>query len=851
MRVTSGSIQTQSAVANPGLAWWVWLWAVGCWLLVPVWQYGQVNIKPGSYELAGVSVEGVELLDKNSILSLSGLSIGQKIEVPSEALASAIRKLWKQNIFADVRMEVDQVVDDKLFLKIALDERPRISKYTFEGVNKGQSDDLREKVSFVRGQRFTEARKRTAIRTIKNYFYDKGYLNTEVTVKAVKDPSTPNGVTIVLAVNKGKKVKIESIEIDGNLEVSNQKIKKVLKKTKEKKIYRLFSRSKYIPATYSEEKKGIVSLMNSKGFRDAKVVWDTVEKVDDRNVRLKIKVYEGSRYYFRSIKWVGNAKYSSGRLDTLLGVRPGDVYDTELLERRLTMDPGGTDVSSLYLDDGYLFFRADPVEVAIVNDSIDLEIRIVEGPQARYDRILIEGNDKTSDHVILREVRTLPGQKFSRSELIRSQREIMNLGFFSQENMNVVPIPNPEKGTVDIKYVVQEKPSDQLFFQGGWSGRIRDINGNVIGGGLVATVGVTFNNFSVRRMGQLSAWRPLPAGDGQKLSLRVQVNGPTFQNFGFNFMEPWFGGKKPNSFGFGVNYSRQTSLATNYLLNVISGTVDLGRRMKWPDDYFRTFTNFRYSYFNIREAGRVFINADGTSIPDGVYHLFSIKQTLDRTSIDAPIYPRRGSSLNASVEFTPPWSYLTGLNVAESTLQERLRLVEFHKWRFQMEQYVQLTNNKLPMVLYGRAMFGSIGYYNRQIGLPYFEQFRVGGDGLAVFGLFGTDFIPMRAFEQGIGGQNTSVFTKYTLELRQPITLSQSATVWVHGFVEAGNAFARFDQFGPFNLKRSAGGGVRIFLPIFGLLGFDYGFALDPYTTPSGTFPAGRGRFAFMIGQQF
>ncbi|MCS6904051.1 MAG: outer membrane protein assembly factor BamA, partial [Bacteroidia bacterium] len=827
-----------------GIALW------GTLFCMPFLLYAQGNLKAlpeGEYILSGISVEGIEFTDKNSVIALSGLRIGQTIKVPGEDFSNAIKKLWRQNIFSDVEISVEKIVGDRLYILLHLTERPRISKYTFVGVTKSQADDLREKIKFIRGQRLTEAKKRSAIRTIKNFFEEKGYLNTKVEIKTQPDESVPNGVTIIITVNKGPRVKIQQIFIDGNIQIKASKLKRQLKETKEKRFYRFWKRSKYISANFKKDLENLIEYYNNKGYRDAQLLADTFYKVDEKNINVKIKLHEGKKYYIRNITWSGNTKYTSGYLDTVLSIKRGSPYNKSLLERRLHGDPSGFDVSTLYLDDGYLFFRADPIE-NVDSDSIDLHIRIYEGPQARYDKIIIEGNTKTSDHVILREIRTLPGNKFSRSEVIRTQRELLNLGFFSQENFQIIPIPNPERGTVDIKYIVEEKPSDQLFLQGGWGGRIRDANNNIVGGGLIATVGIQFNNFSTRKIFNAKAWRPLPSGDGQKLSLRIQTNGVAFQNYAISFLEPWFGGRRPNSFGVGVNYSLQRSIFTGNRIDMVNVHIDWGQRMKFPDDFFRSFTTLRYSYLAATNARNIFPELT----TDAYANIISIRQAFDRTSIDVPIFPTRGSSLNFSVEATPPWSSFIQEDYAAGS-KDRYRLLEFHKWKFRAETYSKITRNKLPMVLYTRVMYGFLGSYTDRKGLSPFERFYLGGDGLSGFVLDGREIIAFRGYRlPTVGmpdGEGAAIFSKITFELRQPLSLAPTATVWLHVFGEAGNAWPNFRNFNPFNLARSVGLGIRIFLPMFGLLGVDYGYGFDD--GGSSLRNINGGNWHFMIGQQF
>lgn len=814
-------------------------------LLLPVFVAlaQTADLPQGEYILSGISVEGAEHLSKRDVELLSGLVVGQKVNIPGDELGDAIKRLWRQGVFADIQLSAERVAGNKLFLKIAVKEQPVIARYTFKGVTKSQADDLRSQVGLQRRQQFTKAKEEYAVQKIKNYYHEKGFFNVEVEVTAEPDESMDNGLLIILKVKKGKKVKIKDIIITGNVALKDRKLRSKLKDTKKKKFWRIWKRSKFIPYTFEQDKEALVAYMNSEGYRDAEILGDSVVRVDRRNVNVIINLYEGKQYYFRNIEWKGNMKYRSGQLDTLLGIKKGDVYNTQLLEQRLYMDPGGNDISSLYMDDGYLFFRAEPVETNLVGDSVDLEIQIYEGPQAVYDKIIVQGNDKTSDYVILRQVRTLPGRKFSRSEIIRSQREILALGFFNQENFEVTPVPHPEKGTVDIKYVVEEKPSDQFFLQGGWGGRLEDSQGNQIGGGLILTVGLRFNNFSTRKFFKKEAWRPLPSGDGQMLSIQAQVNGVGFQNYGISFTEPWLGGRKPISLGVSANYSVQNSVWSDYRMAILGFGVDLGNRLKWPDDYFRSFSSVNYRYYDVRNAFNVF-----EGFNEGNINILSFRQTFNRTSVDVPIFPRRGSILDFSIEATPPWSLIRGDDFREATSEEKFRLLEFHKWKFRAESFTQLTNNKLPTVFYARAMFGFLGYYNGDIGLPPFERFYIGGDGLFGFNLDGREIWAFRGYSSPNinSDRGNPIANKFTFELRQPLSLNPGATVWLHAFGEAGNAYSNLDEYNPFALYRSFGGGIRIFLSMLGLLGVDYGYGLDQ---PPGV--GAGGQFHFMIGQQF
>ncbi|MCS6895684.1 MAG: outer membrane protein assembly factor BamA [Bacteroidia bacterium] len=812
------------------------VWA-GAFLAI---SFGQDVKVSQSVEVAGLRVEGTQYLDPQAVLIASGLYLGQKIRIPGDDLASAVQKLWRQGIFGDVQILADSLTEKQVWLVIRVEERPRLSRYTFRGVNKTQSKELSEKIGLVRGTIFTETQRLNAQRTIRNYLQSKGYYQAQVSTQI--DPDTgANSVKVLFLVKRGPRVKIDKIEILGLQANSPSWAKRKLKETKEHRFYRFWKRSRFQSNEFEQDQERLLNALRNKGFRDARLLSDSVWLVSPKRLRVRMELYEGRQYYFRTIRWEGNSVHDSATLSRILGIKRGDVYNPSLLEKRLQMDPNGNDVASLYLDDGYLFFRAEPVEHIVGEDSVDLTIRLFEGPQATNRRILVEGNDRTRDRVILREIRTLPGDKFSRSALIRSQRELLALGFFDQEKTQIVPLPEPSEGVVDLKYVMEERPSDQVFLQGGWGGRIRDANGNVIGGGLILTAGIRFNNFSFSRIGKKRAWRPLPTGDAQQLGLQIQLNGRGFQNYAINFLDPWFGGKKPNSFGISAYYSVQRAIFSDYYLSILGLSADLGRRLRFPDDFFRSYTTFSYRYYTAKNAFTL-LGDRGTAF----VNILSIRQAIERTSIDAPIYPRSGSSVVFSVEITPPWSYL--MQGAYVPSRDALRLLEFHKWRADAQFYLRVAGN---MVLAPRFRIGVLGRYNRELPFSPFERFFIGGDGIQGFNIDGREIIALRGYASPfIGPANGALaFSKFTLELRQPISLNPAATLWVHAFTEGGNAWGSLKALNPLLLKRSFGVGVRIFLPMFGLLGVDYGYGFDDARDPNGL-PLGGSRFHFMIGQQ-
>ena len=810
-----------------------------------------------NYIIAGIEVEGARFSDKNAIISLSGLAVGESIAIPSHQTADVMKRLWAENIFSDIRLLHD-ISGNTVKFTIEVAERPRISQITFDGISKSQADDLKEKINFIRGTILTESKQQTAKRIIRNFYVEKGFFFTEVEIKEQTDQVIRNGVEVLINVKKGKRAKISKIEISGNESFKDKRVKRLLKKINEKRFWRFWARSKYVPKVWQEAKSTLIQGYNDEGYRDALVEFDTVKAVNGKSVLVNIDLYEGQQYFFRDIAWAGNYKYNSEILKQKLGIEKGDIYSNTKLQKRLNGDPNGGDVSSLYLDDGYLFFNINPVEVAVVADSIDLELRIQEGPQATIDEIIVEGNNKTSDYVILREIRTAPGQKFSRSNIIRSQREILALGYFDQENLGVAPEPDPASGTVDIKYTVQERSSDQLQLQGGWGGSYRDQFGNTFGGGFIGTVQLAFNNFSTRRMFDPKAWRPVPSGDGQKVNLAIQMNGLGDQNFSISFLEPWLGGKKPNSLGVSTSYlifKRGFTLSQLFRNAILNTSIDFRRRLTFPDDFFFSSTSLRYKYFDIENPNQVFTaflpqNNSGVTETKAFINILTLKQSFDRNSVDAPIYPRSGSTMSFGVEATPPYSLFRRDNVDYSEMlnSEKFNLLEFHKWTFNSNWFFNIVGD---MVLSTKLEAGFLGSYNKNVGISPFERYFLGGSGLVGNGFGGLDgrqIVALRGYSDFSitnEGDGYPIYTRFVTELRYPITLNQSAPVWVLGFIEGGNGYTSMRRYNPFDLKRSAGFGLRVMLPMVGLLGLDWGYGFDNDVTSE------RSQFHFIIGQNF
>jgi len=793
---------------------------------------------PKEYEIGGITVTGVNFLDNNMLILISGLSVGDKVQIPGDKISTAIEKLWEQGLFENVKITATKIQGKTIFLDIYLQERPRLSKFKFIGVRKGEADKIREEIKISSGDVVTENLIRRTKNAINKYFSKKGYLNSEVEIKHVIDTVVNNSVILLIQINKNKRVKINQINIYGNEQLTDNKIRRALKETKTKKIYRIFKSSKFIEEDYKNDLDNVINKYNELGFRDARIINDSVYKVSNRLVNIDLWVNEGHKYYFRNITFLGNTKHPSTQLSEILKIKKGDVYNQEALNRNLNFNPNGYDISSLYMDEGYLFFQAIPVEVMVENDSIDIEIRIREGKQARINKVTVKGNTKTNDHVIIREIKTTPGQLFSRSDLIRTTRELAQLRYFNQETLKPVPIPNAENGTVDIEYQVEETSSDQVELSGGWGG-----------GMVVGTLGLSFNNFSAKNIFKKGAWRPLPAGDGQKLSLRGQTNGKYYYSLSASFTEPWLGGKKPNAFSVSVYHSVQTngydSDNSSYASLTINGiSLGLGKRLKWPDDYFTIYHTLSLQNYILHNYKSLF------SFSDGYSNNFNYGLTIARNSIDAPIYARSGSEISLSMQFTPPYSLINKKDYSSISDQERYKWLEYHKWKFKASWFFNLTGK---LVLNTKARFGFVGYYNDKVGYPPFERFYLGGDGLSGYALDGRELIAMRGYgnntltpRDGVNYTGGNVYDKFTVELRYPLSLNPNATIYGLAFVEGGNAWESFKQFNPYNMYKSTGFGVRIFLPMFGMLGLDWGYGFDK--VPGFTDAAG-GQFHFSINQ--
>ncbi len=861
-------------------------------------QEGTLNYaNPTEYTIAGIEVKGIDILDKNAMISISGLKVGDKIKIPGDAISGAIRKIWKYGLVGDITIQVDRIEGSNIYLVIELAERSRLNAFYFVGIGKTQESGLKDELNLIRGKIVNDAMVRNTELAVKKYFVKKGFLNTQV--KIVQELDTLNdGIKLRIEVDPKSKVKINKISFEGNENISDAALKKRLKKTKEHPRFVLhrtilrnlfqpkkylgrayevswsdvkefindnvklnvFVSSKFIRSEYDEDKQKLIDYYNSKGYRDAEILEDTIYKFNDRTINIGFKIYEGPKYYFRNILWTGNYVYTNQQLSSVLSISKGDVYNKELIQRKLTFNPKGLDISGLYMDDGYLFFHVNPVEVAVSGDSIDVEMRIFEGEQATIDEVTISGNNRTSDHVIRRELMTIPGDKFRRSDIIRTQQSLSQLGYFAPEKVNPNLQPNQAEGTVDIDWQVEEQSNDQVELSGGWGGYY----------GFVGTLGLTFNNFSLRNIPNIKNWKPLPVGDGQRLQLRVQANGRQYQSYSFSFTEPWLGGRKPHSLTVSLNSSVQRSLYGFYsipdptdetpTLKVNSVTVGLGRRLEWPDNYF-TLTNsisaLKYTLNNWYSGGLGFRDGDANSI--------TFNTTLSRRSVNEIMYPSQGSEVSLSLTLTPPHSLWRDIDYATATNAEKFSWIEFHKWMFDAKYYLPLDNKK-KLVVEAKAHFGFIGSYTDKAGIGPFERFFLGGDGLAGgFNSFllGQEIIGLRGYENnkvtpplydrygtiniGDNVQGGIVYDKLGLELRYPVTTGSAATIYGFVFTEAGNNWNNYEDFNPFKLYKSAGFGARIFMPAFGLIGLNWGYGFDklPYASErSGS------HFHFTIGQQ-
>jgi len=803
---------------------------------------------PQEYRIGGITVVGAKYTDVQAIKLFSSLQIGASITIPGEKLGEAIKNLWNQDLFADISIEAAELRDRDVYLVIRVKELPRLTRYSIAGVNRSEQETIRGKIDFTTGRIVNENVLATATKRINDHYRDKGYLDIDVDIKQEVDSSFANGTIVRVNINKGNKVKVDLITLNGVTAFEPNKLKRKMKSTKEKKWWRFYKASKFIVDGFDTDQQAILALYNNEGYRNARILSDSVYRTEEGLIGLILDIEEGNQFRFGNISFTGNTKYRSTQLDSLLGIRKGDVYSLAHLETRVFMDPKGMDLSSLYQDDGYLTFRAMPIEQKVDNDTIDIEIRMMEGQQFRIGKILVEGNTKTNDHVIYREIRTRPGDLFSRTDIIRTQRELSQLNYFNPEAFGINPIQHPEDGTVDIEYQVEEKPSDQIELSGGWGG-----------GRVVGSLGLSFTNFSARNMFKRDAWRPIPTGDGQRLSIRAQSNGLYFQSYNMSFTESWLGGKKPNSLSVAVWKSIQSNGQPKQIdgeinelrnsLEVIGAQVGLGQRWKKPDDWFLMRANLSYQNFNLDNYGSFFSFSNGRS------NNLSAQFTLGRNSISDPIFPTWGSNVEVSVKATLPYSMFRPDDYYENmSIEEQYKWVEYHKWKFKAEWYTPLSRsggeNPRTLVLKMAAGVGVIGQYNRAVPLSPFERFYLGGVFLSGYTLDGREILNLRGYDDlSLTSPNPQtgapVVAKYTAELRYPLSTNPSATIYTLAFLEGGQTWEDARAFNPFQVYRSVGVGLRIFLPMFGLLGLDYGWRMDDVeAVPT----MSRGQFHFSMG---
>lgn len=852
---------------------------------------------PKIYQIETIEVKGVQFLDNNALVSMSGLRVGDEIKIPSDAISLAIKKLWDPGIIGNAAIHASKIEGDRISLVIELTERQRLTNFYFEGVSKNLAKELEDKIGIIRGRVLTKTALKNTELAIRRHLDTKGFLNAEIDLTQQKDSVLRNSVSVTVKIDKKSKVRIRNIQFEGSKHFSQNTLRKKFRTTGErpriglpkellgKGVYfithpkqllyyathkdssstaefsdywnkhmklNVIKSSKFVKSDFEDDKKLLLSFYKSKGYRDAEIVSDSIHTFGVGNADINLHVNAGKKYYFRNITWEGNYLYPTETLGKILGIKKGDIYDLELLNTKLTLNPaGGVDVSSLYMDDGYLFFNITPVEIKIVGDSIDVEMRLYEGVQATINKVFITGNDKTNDHVIMREIRSLPGDKFNRSLLLRTQNDLRQLGYFDPEKVNPIPVPDQVNESVDIEWALVEQSNDQIQLSGGWGGTF----------GFVGTVGLAFNNFSLRNISHLDKWRGLPVGDGQKLSLQFQANGPRFQSYSLSFVEPWIGGRKPHSFSVSLNRSIQRSIGRSAnevlgFLKVSGATLSLGRRVTWPDDFFNFSNSIAYLRYDLDNFGR------SLGFSTGVSNSFVFKTTISRRSTDNPIYPRTGSELTLGASFTPPYSLFNGINYKTADNATKYKWVEYHKWNFDSWFYLKLAGN---LVLASRAHFGLLASYGgKQRKVGPFERFQLGGDGLTGQSfLLGTDVIGLRGYgnnsivprdigSDGVAStaddvQGGTIFNKFVLELRYPVSLEPTATIYGLTFYESGNNWNDLSIFNPYNQFRSAGVGIRLFLAGIGLLGLDWAYGFDALP---GELDRHGPEFHFSIGKQ-
>ena len=833
-------------------------------LLVSVSTFGQKRELDANrkYEIGNIEITGLKSYNAQTVLTFTGLKSGERIYVPGQRLSDIITNLWDQNLFSDISIYVTRLEGNVVDLEISITELPTLNDVTITGIRDRKARDIIQDNDLKKGQKVTQNLLTTTKNYILNKYRDQGFLNAQVIMSTTPVIDSLTGLDtkqdLSIIIDKGERVKVDQITFEGNEALSDAKLKKAMKNTKKRVPFRFWKRSKYIKDSYEEDKVSIIDRYKENGYRDARIVSDTLIREDDKSVSLVLKVEEGKQYYFGDINFIGNSVFSDEILSRVLGIQKGDTYNGVLLEERIAdvKDPEALDLTNQYQNNGYLFSRINPVEVNVRNDTIDFEIRIIEGKPAYFDHVTVVGNTRTNDHVVYRELRTRPGEKYSKSNVVRTVRELGQVGYFDPEQIT----PNfknvdPNSGTLDMEYSVVEKGSSQIELQGGYGG-----------GGFVGTVGLSFNNFSIRNIFNGKAYKPLPMGDGQTLSLRAQAS-TFFQTYSLSFVEPWLGGRKPiqfsTSFSHTVQFffdfrSRDADRSRKFLIT--GGSVGIAKRLKWPDDYFQISHAVSFQHFNLKNyVTNLFTFGDGFSNNLA----YTIGLSRDNTTVN-PIYPLGGSQFAFTAKLTPPWSLFSGTdfgNLAndpefqdangdpdQSAIdQERFKWLEFYKIKFNATWYTRVIDK---LVLRTHAEFGFLGAYNNDRGIPPFERFFLGGDGLGAFSLDGREVIQLRGYpNQSLSTiDGNTIFNKFTLELRYPISLKQLATIYALTFIEGGAAWDSFRDYNPFVINRSAGAGIRIFMPAFGLLGIDFGYGFDPI--PGGIEPNGW-ETHFIIGQRF
>ncbi|MCQ2200909.1 MAG: outer membrane protein assembly factor BamA [Bacteroidales bacterium] len=816
------------------------------------------------YTIADIAVTGIPNMDQKMLLNLSGLKVGQVVSIPGDELTQAVKRYLGHGLFSDAKVYVNKVEDNNAYIEIALKERPRLTRIAFHGIKKSEIKDVEPKVAIMEGTQVTPFLITRAEKYVKQYFVGKGFYNVDVKITQRNDPKNEGFVILDCSIDKKEKVKVKSLVFRGNKVMPYRKLNRAMKKTNEKALYNFFRTKKFIDESYQADLVKLIEFYNKNGYRDARVLKDEVVRNDDNTVSITIDIEEGRQYYLGEISWVGNSIYSGETLSSILQMKKGDVYNSKKMNKRLKEDEDA--VSNAYYDNGYLGSYIIPLETNVYGDTIDIEMRVNEGNQYTIREVIIKGNDKTHERVVRREIRTKPGQLFSKSELIRTVRELANLGHFDPEKMNPVPVNDDDASMVDIIYNLEEKSNDQVEVSGGYGA-----------GMFVGSLGLSFNNFSLRNLFNKEAYSPLPTGDGQKLSLKAQANGKYFKSFSISFTEPWLGGKRPNSFSISAFVSSQTGVSKSYYNNFYNGysegynmgeankplrkelhqyrkvsgfSVGFGKRLTWPDDWFVLYTEAGYQHYNLRNW-QYFLMQNGHS------HDISLGVTLSRSSIDNPIYTRSGSNFSLGLHFTPPYSWFTDHNWKnEDDEQELYEFIEYHKWSFKGAMFKPLDSVR-KLVLMAKFEMGFLGYYDLYRKSP-FQKFVMGGDGMSGYSTYGEETIGLRGYENasltprkvvnGSYSYDGNIYNKFTMELRYPLTLKPQATVFALAFAEAGNCWSEFQDYSPFDLKRSAGVGLRIFLPMFGLLGIDWGYGFDKV---DGFNKAGGSQFHFVMGQSF